>query len=174
MLKLTSHSVISAMWEAHQESPILQQVMLNCSEKDVLLVQGEVIGYVEQTLEVKSMLDVLQNAVSTEMVSAVDHEACVARVEQVREEAIGLEPKFKLPDHHYLNGTCMGGRQMVQWVETHAKLEAEAWMVKHQKKLNFGKKLTKPEKQELGYLLYALREVFAVNPKAPPAVELRD
>ena len=44
-------------------------------------------------------------------------------------------------------------------------------MVKHHKKLNFGKKLTKPGKQELGYLLYALREVFAVSPKAPPAVE---
>ena len=88
----------------------------------------------------------------------------------MREEAIGLEPKFKLPDHHYLNG--MDGRQMVQWVETHAKLDAEAWMVKHHKKLDFGKKLMRPEKQELGYLLYALmREVFAVNPKAPLAVE---
>ena len=106
------------------------------------------------------MLDVLQNAVSTEMVSAVDHEECVARVEQVREEAIGLEPKFKLPDHHHLNG--MDGRQIVQWAETHAKSEADAWTMKHHKKLNFGKKLTKPEKQELGYLLYALREVFAV------------
>ena len=79
MIRLTSHSVISAVWESHQESPVLQQVMMNCSEKDVLLVQGEVIGYVEQTLEIKSMLDVLQNAVSTEMVSAVDHEECVAR-----------------------------------------------------------------------------------------------
>ena len=73
MLKLTSHSVISAVWEAHQESPVLQQVMLNCSEKDVLLMQGEVMGYVEQTLEAKSMLNVLQNAVSTKMVSTVDH-----------------------------------------------------------------------------------------------------
>ena len=82
--------------------------MSNCSEKDVLLVQGEVIGYVEQTLEVKSMLDVLQNAVSTEMVSTVDHEECVERVEQVRKDAIGREPKFKLPDHHHLDG--MDGR----------------------------------------------------------------
>ena len=71
-----------------------------------------------------SSVGVLQNAVSTETVSAVDHEECVARVEQVREEAIGLEPKFELPDHHYLNR--MDGRQMVQWVKTHVKLDAEA------------------------------------------------
>ena len=44
-------------------------------------------------------------------------------------------------------------------------------MVKHHKKLNFGMKLTQPEKQELGYLLYAMRELFAVVPKASPAVE---
>ena len=155
MLRLPSHSVISAVWESHQESLVLQQVMMNCSEKEVLLVQGEVIGYVEQTLEVKSMLDVLQIAMSTEMVSAVDHEQCVARVEQVREEGIGLEPKFKLPDHHYLDG--MDGRQMVQWVETHVKSEAEAWTMRHRKKLNFGEKLTKSEEQEQGYLLYTLR-----------------
>ena len=89
------------------------------------MVQGEVIGYVEQTREIKSMLDVLQNAVSTEMVSAVVHEECVARVEQVREEAIVMGPNFKLPDHHYLND--MVGWQMVQWVETHAN----SWRLRH-------------------------------------------
>ena len=38
MLRMTSHSVISAVWESHHESPVLQQVMMNCSEEDVLLV----------------------------------------------------------------------------------------------------------------------------------------
>ena len=32
MIKLTSHSVISAVWEAEQEEPMLQQVMMNCTK----------------------------------------------------------------------------------------------------------------------------------------------
>jgi hypothetical protein len=59
----------------------------------------------------------------------------------------------------------------VQRVERYAKKEAQAWAKKHSSKLNFGKKLSTAEKQELTYLLYALREVFATNPEAPPAVE---
>jgi hypothetical protein len=32
MIRLTSHSVISAVWEAEQKEPMLQQVMMNCTK----------------------------------------------------------------------------------------------------------------------------------------------
>ena len=60
------------------------------------------------------------------------------------------------------------GDEMVRWVLQYEASEMRAWRDKHGDKLKFGKNLLPQEIEEMTALLYALRDVFAENPKAPP------
>ena len=84
---------------------------------------------------------------------------------KARSEAISHEPAFDLPDHHPMHGKS--GVEMVKWVLQHEAEEMRAWRTKHGEKLRFGKNLQAEETEEMTTLLYALRDVFAENPKAP-------
>ena len=87
---------------------------------------------------------------------------------KARSEAISHEPAFDLPDHHPMHGKS--GDEMVKWVLQHEAEEMRAWRTKHGEKLRFGKNLQAEETEEMTALLYALRDVFAENPKAPPVI----
>ena len=94
---LTSEFVIGAVWHEGAAQPVLQQVMINCTEEDVMLVEGEVIGWIEESRGVKSMQEVLQEVLRQHEGTQVMYDECVARAERINEEAIDHEPQFDLP-----------------------------------------------------------------------------
>ena len=95
-------------------------------------------------------------------------QAVLEEAGKARKEAIANEPAFDLPDHHLMHGKS--GDEMAKWVLQHEAADMRAWRAKHGDKLKFGKNLQSEETEEMTALLYALRDVFAENPKAPPVI----
>ena len=97
-------------------------------------------------------------------------EQTIAAVHEAgRAEAIAHQPAFNLPEHHSMHG--LTGDQMVERILAHERAPLKAWCTQHKEKLRFGKSLSDQETLEISALLYALRDVFAENPKAPPMID---
>ena len=86
-----------------------------------------------------------------------------------RSEPLKHQPKFELPARHRYAGKS--GNEMVAHVLKHRADELGKWREEHKAKLNFGTHNTAEETNRYAALLFALKEVFADNPKAPPMIE---
>ena len=86
-----------------------------------------------------------------------------------RSEPLKHQPKFELPARNRYAGKL--GNEMVAHVLKNRVDELCKWREEHKAELNFGTHNTAEEINRYAALLFALKEVFADNPKAPPMIE---
>ena len=143
---------------------------MNPTDEEIWVAEGTVLGWVEEAHETVSMVEALEQQRSNPEWTEDEAEQTIAAVHEAgRAEAIAHQPAFNLPEHHSMHG--LTGDQMVEKILAHERAALEAWCIQHKEKLRFGKSLNEQETLEISALLYALRDVFAENPKAPPMID---
>ena len=120
----------------------------------------------DQSLMVATLQAVVEGASDEDVKHLV---ARVSRESKEGEEAKQDGPRFELPEEHQYKGCT--GEQMVEHVQKYRMRECEQWYEDNAAKLIFGEQLSESDKKRYVALLFALKDIFAENPKAPPLVK---